>query len=440
MRGLALIIWIMAGAAGAADFARLAGHGGPVKGVAISADGRQALTASFDYALGHWALPDGAELRRLTGHRAAVNTAAFLPDGRAATGGDDFDIRLWDLETGGSEVLSGHKGKVMALAVSPDGAYLASAGWDGWIGLWDLGTGRLIRMLKGHQSNVTDVTFAETGRVIYSASTDGTIRKWDRASGQELHRLVDHGFGINTILIDEAAGWLAYGGLDGGTRVLDLETGAILADLTLDRRPILAMAQSPDASQIAVGDGEGFIMVVATGTWAIIRDFRAAKRGPIWALAYTADNAGLLAGGLDDAAYLWPLDAPRPPLMASGERSFLNDPRKMDNGARQFYRKCSICHTLTPDDARRAGPTLWGVFGRPAGSLANYPYSPAMAEAGIIWTDETIGKLFEIGPDFYTPGSKMPMQRITQEQDRRDLIAFLRAHTGATTDQGGAPQ
>ena len=137
----------------------------------------------------------------------------------------------------------------------------------------------------------------------------------------------------------------------------------------------------------------------------------------------------MLAGGIDDIAYLWPLEEEVEQLMGAGERSFLNDPDNMDNGARQFYRKCSICHTLTPDTARRAGPSLFGIFGREAGSLEGYPYSDAMREAGIVWSDETIDDLFELGPDHYTPGSKMPMQRITGVQDRQDLIAFLKRMT-----------
>ena len=60
---------------------RLEGHGGPVRSVAISADGTRALTASFDYSAIVWSL-EGDEARvlsRLTGHDAAVNDAAFVP-------------------------------------------------------------------------------------------------------------------------------------------------------------------------------------------------------------------------------------------------------------------------------------------------------------------------------------------------------------------------
>ena len=111
------------------------------------------------------------------------------------------------------------------------------------------------------------------------------------------------------------------------------------------------------------------------------------------------------------------------------EHSFLRPASEMENGERQFMRKCSICHALTPPPSRKAGPTLHDLFGRPAGSVPGYPYSPTLAESDIVWTEETIDALFDLGPDHYVPGSKMPMQRIAAPQDRADLVAYLRRAT-----------
>ena len=68
-------------------------------------------------------------------------------------------------------------------------------------------------------------------------------------------------------------------------------------------------------------------------------------------------------------------------------------------GEAQFARKCSVCHTLQKDGANRAGPTLHGVFGRKIGTLPGYPYSDALKRMDIVWNEETISKLFELGPD-----------------------------------------
>ena len=290
---------------------------------------------------------------------------------------------------------------------------IINSSWDGSVGVWDAATGANLHMMTGHESSVSDVVFAPDGTLVFTASADGTIRSWDIETGQETRILVQHGFGVNTLLIGET--WLAYGAVDGGTRVLDLASDSELADLTLDRRPILSMALSPDGREMAVGDGQGFVMTVATGEWKITGDYQAAAHGPVWALDYTGDGVSLLAGGIDDAAYIWPahndLDAP---IMATTKRGFLKDPNAMSNGERQFRRKCSICHSLTEDGQRRAGPTLAGIFGRPAGAVEGYLYSETVANLGIDWTEETIDQLFDLGPDHFIPGSKMPMQRIVK--------------------------
>ncbi|GMG84240.1 hypothetical protein LNKW23_34550 [Paralimibaculum aggregatum] len=435
----------LAAPAAANGLLRLEGHGGPVKGVAVAPDGKAALTASFDYAVGLWSLETGALTRWAEGHRAAVNAVAFHPDGRHfLSAGDDFALILWERETGRPlHRFEGHRGKILALAVSPDGRIAATAGWDGRIGLWDLQARTRLGWLEGHRSNVNDVAFSADGARLYSASYDGTLRLWDVAARAERAVLVSHGFGINHLVLEERAGWLAYGAVDGAVRALDLATGAEIADLTADRRPILALALSPDRQSLAVGDGEGHIVVIDTARWTIVRDFRAALRGPIWALAW--DRSGrLLAGGIADEAVLWPVGteagegADEAALFAAGARHFHRPPEEMSNGERQFVRKCAVCHTLAPDGGRRAGPSLWGLFGREAGSLPGYSYSEALLRSEIVWTAETVDRLFAEGPDHVTPGSKMPMQRIARPADRRDLIGYLRASTGPRAEPMGS--
>lgn len=94
-----------------------------------------------------------------------------------------------------------------------------------------------------------------------------------------------------------------------------------------------------------------------------------------------------------------------------------------------LFRACAFCHTLTPDGGNRAGPTLWNLFGRTAGTVDGYRYSPALKDSGIVWNEDTVARLFEVGPDSMTPGSKMPLQTIPSAEDRADLVAYLKAAT-----------
>lgn len=418
MRPVVLLLALWPSLAGAADFFTLKGHGGPIMGIAVAPDGRIA-TASFDNSVGLW---DGLTPHWFDGHEAAVNAVIFA-DGAVVSAGDDFTLRRWP----GGQVIGRHKGKIAHLAAAP--GLVATAGWDGTIGLWPL-DGGAPRMLSGHGAAVNTVAFSPDRATLYSGGADGTLRAWDVSTGQERRLLLRHGFGINEIVLNAADGWLAYGTVDGVTRVIDPATGTVLGDFTLDRRPILALALSPDGRQLAVGDGEGYIMVIDTTTWRIARDFRATLHGPVWALAWSPDGGNIHAGGLDDAMYSWPVatlseHAP----MDTADASFLTDPDKMENGERQFARKCSICHSLTPGTARRAGPTLHGLFGRRAGTVPDYHYSATLDGSDIVWGEASIDALFDIGPDHYIPGTKMPMQRIADPADRADLIAYLRRET-----------
>ncbi|MGI9394535.1 MAG: WD40 repeat domain-containing protein, partial [Boseongicola sp.] len=332
-----LTLAIAAAPATAGDFFTLKGHGGPIMGVA--SNGAHIATASFDNSVGIW-----AESRPvwLEGHRAAVNAVEFIGKDYAVSAGDDFALILWNLGTGDGTRLVGHQGQVKSLAISPDGALIASASWDGSIGLWPVDGGDP-EFLKGHTSGVSDVVFSQDGLYLYSASFDGTIRLWDIAAGQQREQLVKHGFAVNVLVRDPASNWIAYGAVDGATRIIALDSGEPIADFTLERRPILAMATDSNGDLLAVGDGQGFIMVIDTTAWRIARDFRATLEGPIWALAFSGDGENIHAGGLEDAMYSWPvatLDSYAP--MATDNRSFLEDPLALSNGERQFKRKCSI--------------------------------------------------------------------------------------------------
>ena len=426
MRALGVVLAIGLGwPVSAGEFFTLKGHGGPIKGIDVAEDGR-VLTASFDNSVGLW---ENGHPLWLEGHEAAANAVMFLEDGRILSGGDDYALRLWDPASGQSTVFRGHEGKILSVAAS--GTLAASASWDGQIGLWDLTRPEAEpRFLTGHTSGVNDVVFSADGQVLYSGSTDGSIRLWDPVTGEQTGQLLHNGFGVNKLVLNEAAGWLAYGAIDGVTRVMDLASGEEIRDLTLERRPILALAASPDGSLLAIGDGEGYISLVDTDRWRFVADFRATLRGPIWALHFSADGENIHAGGLDTAMYSWPVNGLKDGAhMVAETPRFLVAPDTTGNGERQYNRKCSICHALGPDGGRRAGPTLYEVFGRPAGSLAAYPYSETLLGSEIVWSDETIDQLFDLGPDAYITGSKMPEQRITNPEDRRDLIAFLRAAT-----------
>jgi cytochrome c len=84
---------------------------------------------------------------------------------------------------------------------------------------------------------------------------------------------------------------------------------------------------------------------------------------------------------------------------------------------------CAACHKLEAG-ANNVGPSLHGIFGRKAGEIADFRYSPAIKRSAIVWTPETIDK-FITDPQAMVPGNRMPYAGMASAADRADLIAYL---------------
>lgn len=91
---------------------------------------------------------------------------------------------------------------------------------------------------------------------------------------------------------------------------------------------------------------------------------------------------------------------------------------------------CIVCHTLGPGEGHLIGPNLSGVFGRPAASAPDFPYSDALREAGIVWTPGELDAWLA-RPEDFVPGNLMVFAGIYSVSDRTDLLAYLLRETAA---------
>lgn len=178
--------------------------------------------------------------------------------------------------------LTGHVGYVRAVAYSPDGQSLASAGDDGVIRFWDAITGEQRRQLKGHTNIVSAIAFAPDGKTLVSAGEDGTVRLWDSARGEALGILWTETNSLSTVAFSPDGKLIAAG-------TAKLPTGK--------RFPSTRYAPPAEgmASQITIFDLK---------KRQILQRFNAHPDG-VYSLQFSPDGATLLSGGKDGNVSYW---------------------------------------------------------------------------------------------------------------------------------------
>ncbi|MEH2295548.1 MAG: hypothetical protein V7K31_21260, partial [Nostoc sp.] len=132
--------------------------------------------------------PGGRLLRTLKGHSDSVNAVAITPNGQQVISASfDKTLKVWNLATGEELfTLKGHSDSVNAVAITPNGQQVISASFDKTLKVWNLATGEELFTLKGHSDSVNAVAITPNGQQVISASFDKTLKVWNLATGEEL--------------------------------------------------------------------------------------------------------------------------------------------------------------------------------------------------------------------------------------------------------------
>jgi len=112
-----------------------------------------------------------------------------------------------------------------------------------------------------------------------------------------------------------------------------------------------------------------------------------------------------------------------PPLLAAAGPSAAQEAR-----GKRLFLQCQACHTLEKGAPHKVGPNLHAFVGKPPAKQAGYKYSPALANAKIVWDEATLDRWLA-RPSAVVPGNKMVYGGMAKPEDRKALIAYLREAT-----------
>lgn len=242
---------------GDATIRRFSGHRGNITDLAITPDGRYAVSGSRDRTVRLWNIETGAEIRTLGVFEGEVAVVAISPDARyvvaAANRYGKAPLKLWDVSTG-SELLSfgtrpeheQYMPSFSSLAFSPDGNQIVGADQD-VIRIWDRKTGTLIKVLEGHTGRVKSIAVVPGGKQIVSASLDGTVRLWDLTSGREKVQMVTFDDGEWIVVTSEGY----YNASANGDKYLNVRVGPNVYGIESYREAFFR----PDLVKLALSGG-----------------------------------------------------------------------------------------------------------------------------------------------------------------------------------------
>ena len=303
-------------------------------------DGQTKKRAELENFVRLWDLQQGQEILATTNNGgpflnaeagSSFWSAMFSPDGKSVLTVGGNEARLWDLKTGREIMEYSPHDPVASASFSPDGALVATGGWDATVKIWQSRTGKVaLRLDSGHEVDINSIVFSPNGDRVLTASSDGTAILRDIKSGQKGPVFQGHQGPVRSAAFSDDGTRVVTASDDTTARIWDAETGDELWKLEGHSQAVLCTAFSADGKWVITGseDNSAIVWNARTGEKHVFsKDSEDKNDNPALLLGHTAavtsvaflpDGQRVITGSKDHTAKIWELKTGKEVLTLRG--------------------------------------------------------------------------------------------------------------------------
>ncbi len=239
---------------------------GRIHGITWSPDSTLIASASDDKTIQIWHAATGQTIRTYREHNDKVLAVAWSPNGKFIASANGFTTLVWNPDTGNTTInYGGHTKEVQTVAWSPNSRYLATGGRDNRVEVYDTNRWKMDILSRinysGHTDFVQSVAWSPDGTRIASASNDKTVQVWDAETGRHILTYYGHYDAVKAVAWSPDGTRIASAGVDGTVQIWDALTEAAIFTYKGHFSTVYAIAWSPDGARIASGDAHNAVQV-----------------------------------------------------------------------------------------------------------------------------------------------------------------------------------